>query len=274
LEDLDGERACRTFIDLAQRDLEWLGLDWDGLPRIQSEGLDRIRETAYDLERQERAYPCICTRGDLRAAIEAPQQGTQELRYTGRCRGVYRNIADAESRTGQRAALRFRVAPGNTVVHDELWGATAFDVQAQVGDFLILRRDKSPSYQLSVVVDDAFDGVTEVVRGDDLLPSAARQQLLGEALNLPQERYYHVPLVVDTTGRRLAKRCDDLGLSTLREVGVDPRAIVEWVARSAGISELTRPTARDVLPLFDWKRLPLSPVVFDEPTQRSLLSSR
>jgi glutamyl-tRNA synthetase len=274
LEDLDSERAASPFVELAQRDLEWLGLDWDDAPRLQSEGFDRIRDAALALERRGLAYPCVCTRGDLRAAVSAPQQGATELRYTGRCRGLYRDLADAESRTGQPAALRFNVPEGTTVVHDELWGDRTFDVQKEAGDFLILRRDKIPSYQLSVVVDDAFDDVTEVVRGDDLLPSAARQRLLSQALGLNEKRYYHVPLVVDSTGRRLAKRCDDLGISTLRQAGVDPRAIVGWVARNSGLPELTRTTAREVIPWFDWNRLPKTPIVFDERTRHALMVAR
>jgi glutamyl-tRNA synthetase len=184
------------------------------------------------------------------------------------------DLASAERRSGRPAALRFRAPEGPVTVKDEFSGPHTFDVQAEVGDFPILRRDKIPSYQLSVVVDDAFDGVTEVVRGDDLLPSAARQILLAQPLGLTIPRYYHVPLVVDANGRRLAKRSDDLGISTLREAGIDPRAIVGWVAHTSGIDTLTRTTPREALPVFDWRRVPSTPVVFDEPTQDWLLSAR
>ena len=131
---------------------------------------------------------------------------------------------------------------------------------AEVGDFPILRHNDSPSYQLAVVVDDARDGITEVLRGDDLLPSAARQQLLCRALNLPIPRWVHVPLVTDTCGRRLAKRADDLSLRELRERGLDPRVLVNWVATSIGCSFETCPTAREVLSVFQLGKIPRTKV--------------
>jgi glutamyl-tRNA synthetase len=200
--------------------------------------------------------------------------GTTEIRYPGQCRGKFAGITAAEQITGRKAALRFQVNEGLVAVKDEFSGLHHFDVFHEAGDFPILRRDKIPSYQLAVVVDDAYDGVTEVVRGDDLLPSAARQILIAEALGFDVPRYYHVPLVVDGTGRRLAKRCDDLGISNLRDLGVDPRAIVEWVAQSAGFSEVTRVSPREYLSSFDWERIERSPVIFDEGRLHRLLTSR
>jgi glutamyl-tRNA synthetase len=260
LEDLDNERAAQAHVDGCLFDLEWLGLDWDERPRLQSDGFDRIRAAALALEQRGLAYPCRCTRADLRAAVNAPQQGTTELRYTGRCRTATPELATRDTPHDSGAALRFRVPPGDVHFCDELWGQQRFDVQAEVGDFLILRRDQIPSYQLAVTVDDAVDGVTEVVRGDDLLPSTARQLLLAQALGLQEKRYYHVPLVVDAQGRRLAKRCDDLGIATLREAGIDPRSVVGWVARHSGMPGVERATAQELLSSFAWRRLPLTPV--------------
>jgi glutamyl-tRNA synthetase len=125
-----------------------------------------------------------------------------------------------------------------------------------VGDFVLRRGDGVYAYQLAVVVDDAAQGVTEVVRGDDLLPSTARQFLLRRALGLPEPAYFHVPLVVDAGGRRLAKRADDLSLAELRDRGVDPRAVASWVARSAGIDGAEHESAAELTSRFSMQRVP------------------
>jgi glutamyl-tRNA synthetase len=129
-----------------------------------------------------------------------------------------------------------------------------------VGDFMIARRNGAPAYQVAVVVDDAHQGVTEVLRGVDLLPSAARQQQLQRGLGFATPTWVHVPLVVDETGRRLAKRYDDLSLSELRERGVDPRAVVAWAANSAGFDVPNRVAADEVLSRFELGRVPRQPV--------------
>jgi len=260
IEDLDGERCRPEYIDDCVRDLEWLGLDWDSGPRLQSTGIQEILAAANRLAEEGFAYPCVCTRGDIKASSTAPQQGETEWRYPGTCRGRYRSRIEAETQSGKSAALRFRVEPGLVTVNDVIAGAQTFDVSAEVGDFPILRRDDSPSYQLAVVVDDARDEVTEVLRGDDLLPSAARQQLLCKALNLPIPRWIHVSLVTDTRGRRLAKRADDLSIHELQQRGLDPRVLVNWVAASIGCGLETRPTAREVLSVFQLGKIPRTKV--------------
>jgi glutamyl-tRNA synthetase len=249
LEDLDRERCRPEHVQRIFRDLEWLGLDWDGEPMYQSQRIDVLREAAARLEREGVAYRCICTRAELeRAATQAPQRGVTEWRYPGTCRErapqgralqaqseiVDRSVHAAGARPG---ALRFRVPDGQISFVDGLAGPQAVDVSAEVGDFVILSRNAVPAYQLAVVVDDAAQGVTEVFRGDDLLTSTARQILLQRALGLASPRWFHAPLVLDESGRRLAKRADDLSLESLREAGVDARAILGWVGRSAGLSE-------------------------------------
>lgn len=256
MEDLDGPRCEPRFVDQALQDLEWLGIDWDGPVVLQSTGLPRFAEALERLLRAGMAYPCVCSRGDIRAAQNAPQQGSLELRYPGTCRGRFASVEEALRTTGHDAGVRFRVDPGPVMVDDRFAGKHAFDVAGSVGDFLIGRRDGAPAYQLAVVLDDAAQGVTEIVRGDDLLPSAARQILLQRALGLPTCAYYHVPLVVDESGRRLAKRHDDLSLSELRQRGVDPRALVGWVATSAGMLAGERLSAREYLPSFSLARVP------------------
>jgi glutamyl-tRNA synthetase len=273
LEDLDGPRAKPEMAEAALRDLRWLGLDWDGPDYVQSSGLPEIAAAAARLEQQGAAYACVCSRGDVRSAQSAPQLGDSEPRYLGTCRGKYASMA-AAAVTGKPAGLRLLVAPGEVTIDDQLLGERRFDVQAEVGDFLIAKRDGAPAYQLAVVIDDARQGVTEVVRGEDLLPSAARQRLLQQALGLPSVRYLHVPLVLDETGRRLAKRHDDLSLQELREGGTDPRAIVAWAARSCGVRCGPRVTARVALIDFSLARVPRSPVTLDAETLAELRAAR
>jgi len=273
LVDLDGPRAKPEFADAALRDLAWLGLDWDGPDYLQSTGLAEISAAAARLEEQGLAYACVCSRGDVRSLQSAPQQGDSEPRYPGTCRGKFASVALAEQESGKPAGLRLSVGNASVSIKDELLGERSFDVQAEVGDFLIAKRDRAPAYQLAVVVDDARQGVTEVVRGEDLFPSAARQRLLQQALGLPSVRYVHVPLVLDESGRRLAKREDDLSLQALREGGTDPRAIVAWAAKSCGIASAERITARVALIDFALAKLPHEPLILDAATVALLRES-
>jgi glutamyl-tRNA synthetase len=261
IEDLDGDRSKPEFMTQAVRDLAWLGLDWDGAPIVQSTGLPALKAAIERLLEAGLAYPCTCTRADLQSALSAPQLGAVEPRYPGTCRGRYPSVAAARAASGRDPGVRFRVEPGIVEFVDRVHGPQAVDVAAQVGDFLIARRDGTPAYQLAVVMDDAAQGVTEIVRGDDLLASTARQWLLQSALALPHPSWAHVPLVVDESGRRLAKRERDLGLAELREGGVDPQRIVAWAAASAGFEVGERVAAWDVIPRFDLSALRRDSVV-------------
>jgi len=255
VEDLDRERCKPQLVDACVRDIAWLGLDWDGETRVQSHSLEPYERACKDLLSSARAYACTCTRAEI-TALSAPHADDGEQRYPGTCRGRFASPDAARASTGRESGLRIAVEPGPLEVRDELRGACTFDVAAEVGDFLVRRRDGAIAYQLAVVVDDALDGVTDVVRGDDLLPSAARQILLQRALGLPTPRYWHLPLVTDEHGARLSKRRGDIGLSQLRERGVDPRTVLAWVARSAGLERGPRPAPADLLPGFDLRALP------------------
>jgi glutamyl-tRNA synthetase len=272
IEDLDGPRASLKFADAALRDLEWLGLDWDGVPSVQSEHFERFERAVAGLLADGRAYPCVCTRGDLATAANAPHAGSSEPRYPGTCRGRFSSLAEAERVSGRAAGVRLMVPPGAVEIDDALAGKHRFDVAAEIGDFLVARRGGGASYQLAVAVDDAAEGITEVVRGDDLLPSAARQWHVQSALGLPHPSWVHVPLVVDQGGARLAKRTDALSLSALRARGADPRAIVGWVARSAGVYVEGRVAASEITPVFRLEAVPRGPVAVDEAVVAELSS--
>jgi glutamyl-tRNA synthetase len=274
IEDLDAQRVRPGAIDDTLRDLDWLGLDWDGEPLIQSAGLHRINGAAAALAKSGAAYACVCSRADVAAAQSAPQQGDVEARYPGTCRGRFGSIEEAHSSSGKAAGLRLVVRPGAVVLDDLVHGRVCYDVASEVGDFLITRRDGAPAYQLAVVVDDAHQGVTHVVRGDDLLPSAARQWLVQEALGCAHPRYAHVPLVLDDQGRRLAKRCGDITLASLREGAVDPRAVVGWVAASSGMAVAERLTAQEAARAFDLDALPREPVMLTANTLAALRDAK
>ncbi len=256
------------------RDLEWLGLDWDGPMLLQSSGIERLVSAIDKLVERGLAYACVCTRADIRAAQSAPQQGDQELRYPGTCRGRFDSLEQAERQTGLPAALRLRVPEGEVEIADAFAGSQRFDVAREVGDFPIARKGKLPAYQLAVVVDDAHQGVTEVLRGDDLLPSTARQWQLQRALALPHPTWVHVPLVTDAEGRRLAKRADDLSLDELRSGGTDPRAIVAWAAQTCGMPVSERVTPSQALAGFSLAGVPREPVKIDAATIAALREAR
>lgn len=268
IEDVDAERASQAHVDQILRDLEWLGIEWTGTPRLQSDRLDQLRAAALDLMSRGLAYPCVCGRGDLRAAAlaqgsaeeaaGAPQHAGREFRYPGTCRDRFASIDAAEAQTGRIAGLRLRTQGHVVSFADLLHGSRSEDVEHYPGDFLVLRRDKTPAYHLAVVVDDAEDGVAEVVRGDDLLESTARQVLLGQLLGVEPVSYAHVPLVVDARGKRLAKRDRARSLLELRKRGVSAQAIVTWAARSAGHAapEGGFACAADFIGEFDLGRVP------------------
>jgi glutamyl-tRNA synthetase len=259
LEDLDRTRVRPEASAACLRDLEWLGLDWDGEPCVQSRDTSAYEAALARLAAAGATYACACSRQDILRALSAPHAGEGELRYPGTCRA---RGWTAETSGGRALAVRLRVPAGGVELEDGIAGPFRCDVQDEVGDFLLASRDGFFAYQLAVVIDDARAGVTEVLRGDDLLPSAARQWHLQRALGLAHPRWFHAPLVVDEHGRRLAKRAGALSLAALREAGVDPRALVAWVARSAGQDCAERCTARELAATFSLARLPRMPARF------------
>jgi glutamyl-tRNA synthetase len=261
MEDLDRERVKPGMAEGVLRDLAWLGLDWDGAVCVQSQDTGPMRAAVHALLEAGLAYPCVCTRKEIQNAQSAPHAGEENIRYPGTCRGRFASMEDAARFAGRAPAVRFKVRPGPVEIEDDFAGPFTCDVERESGDFPIARGLDTFAYQLAVVVDDDRTGVTEILRGDDLLPSAARQKLLQEALHLGRPRWYHVPLVVDTQGRRLAKRSDDLSLATLRERGLDRRRLVGWIASRSGFGPIESATPADLAPSFDLNSVPHAPVV-------------
>jgi glutamyl-tRNA synthetase len=225
-EDLDPQRSREDFALAMRDDLRWLGVLWDAEMR-QSERLGEYRKAMAKLAHAGFVYPCHCSRKDLRQAINAPHEDDDEPLYRGRCRPEA-VVAPADLQPG--ASYRFRVPDGDIISFiDGNAGPQSFVAgchRADFGDFVVWRKDGLPSYQLACVVDDAAMGVTEVVRGRDLLRSTGRQILLQRALGLPTPLYFHTELMRDAEGVRLAKRHDALSLRALRESGCTPSDVI------------------------------------------------
>jgi glutamyl-tRNA synthetase len=245
IEDLDAGRVRPELAAVQLRDLAAIGLDWDGEVVVQSSRQDLYADALARLD----VYECFCTRAEIREAASAAH-GPVGI-YPGTCRSL-----DAAARAALRAerrvpALRVRAAGGSVGFEDRVAG----HFEGAVDDFVVRRNDGAYAYNLAVVVDDAAQGVEEVVRGADLIDSTPRQLWLARALGLPEPSHAHVPLVLGADGRRLAKRHGDV---TLRELA--PADAVGWMARSLGLPPAT--TAPELLSAFDPRALPREPTTY------------
>ncbi len=247
IEDLDRPRMRSGVTQRILEDLRWLGLDWDEgpdcggpyAPYTQSERIDLYEQALQRLQAANLVYPCYCSRAEVLQAASAPQQGAEgSPRYPGTCRDLTQRQIRCYEAMGRKPSLRFRVDDERVVTFvDHLNGSQSQQVQQTVGDFIIRRSDGIFAYQFAVVVDDGLMHINQVVRGIDLLSSTARQILLFEALQFPLPAFIHVPLVLDTHGKRLAKRLRSEGLGPLRSTGMTAEQVVSQLATSCGLNE-------------------------------------
>ncbi len=255
VEDIDTPRVRPGMAERQLDELRWLGLDWDGAPLFQSR-----RTSVYEsaLRRLgEAVYECFCSRAEI-AAASAPQ-GDEGPRYPGTCASLTR--AQREQRRRSRPpALRLRVPPGTIEFRDEILGPQSFDTQALVGDFVLRRADGIFAYQLAVVVDDGEMGITQVLRGADLLASTARQILLHRLLGQPEPRWAHAPLVLSAAGERLSKRDRAASLASVRTAETDPGRVVGLLARLSGLAAPGSCRPRELLEGFSLSKIPREPV--------------
>lgn len=222
-----------------QEDLRWLGLNWDGPMISQSERLPRYRKALEELHARRLIFSCSRSRRDVIEAADAPHEGgaDDEPLYPKEFRPPPDAPLPPLSDT-IRTNWRFRVPDDQEIVfHDEAGGAQRAVAGRDVGDFLVWKKDDTPSYQLATVVDEFELGITEVVRGADLIKSTFRQLLLFDALGKPAPLYFHAPLMLDDKGTRLAKRHDSLALRTLRAKGVSADAILQQFEKDPGTGE-------------------------------------
>ena len=272
MEDLDHPRDKPGAAADAVRDLRWLGFDWDG-ECVQSERRGLYRDALETLRAKGLAYPCVCSRRDVEAAQSAPHAGDQ-LFYPGTCRGRFASWREAysylnpstpqplNSPSPRSPCWRFRVPDGARIAFDDAFaGRFEQDVSATLGDFPLARDEFGAGYTLACAVDDLATGVTEVVRGDDLLAATPAQILVSRALGAERDiSYCHVPLVVGPDGRRLAKRHGDTRIAAYRAAGVRPGRIVGRLAASCGWAEEGEETSlAALLPRFDLSTIPRTP---------------
>lgn len=254
IEDLDAERSKPVYIDAVQRDLEALGLTWDEGPYFQHDRTEAYRAAYDELRERGLVYPCFCTRADLHAA-SAPHRGEKPV-YPGTCR----HLSDGEraARAQQRMPAQRLIVPDREVAFvDQVQGSYAQNLAADCGDFLVQRSDGAFAYQLAVVVDDAAQGVTSVVRGVDLLCSTPQQLYLQELLGLPHPAYAHIPLLVAERDRRLSKRDRDAALDALLARFKTPAAVIGHIAGLTGLAPTCDPaTPEELLGTFDLAALP------------------
>ncbi|MDX1930319.1 MAG: tRNA glutamyl-Q(34) synthetase GluQRS, partial [Pirellulaceae bacterium] len=276
IEDIDSPRVKPWAREQTFEDLRWLGLDWDWGPDvggphasyIQTARIDRYREVLQQLCDAKVIYPCTCTRREVAEAASAPHekpltdlQPLEGAIYPGTCRT--RTVPEVHA----EFAWRWRFQPGLVSWNDGVLGHQVANPERQLGDFVIGKSDSTPAYQLAVVVDDHDMGVTEIVRGSDLVPSTYRQLAILTHLGWSAPKYFHVPLMVGTDGRRLAKRHGDTRLSYFRERGIKPQLLVGYLAWTLGWLDSPEEIEPKELvgssKAIDWQTLSALPTVFD-----------
>lgn len=236
MEDIDQDRSREGYRQAIEDDLRWLGLSWDGPVRRQSEHLQRYADGLAPLAARGLLYPCSCTRSDIRAALAAPQEGVVHTVYPGICRGRPMTSRQPEDalRLDLAAALRqLAVAPGFTETGPSHAGRHQVDAAqalASIGDVVLARKgDNVVAYFLASAFDDADQGITHVIRGEDLFDFTPIQVILQALLGLPTPIYHHHRLIRDEAGKRLAKRDDARALAKFRAEGTSPQEIRRMV---------------------------------------------
>lgn len=271
VEDLDPQRCSRQKADQLARDLEWLGLEWDEGAYVsensesyfQSKRSDIYAEYFVQLQEQEFVYPCFCSRSELHAA-EAPHLSDGRIIYAGTCRHL--TAEQREAKAQRRApAYRLRVEDKPISFLDGHYGQQSYNLAEESGDFIVRRSDGVFAYQLAVTIDDALMGITQVVRGCDLLSSTPMQLYIYRLLGFTPPAFCHIPLLVDASGRRLSKRDGDLEIAALRKLYGSPEPIIGLLAFFAG--QIARPEpmrAKDLLPIFDAEKIPTKNIAVPE----------
>ncbi len=307
IEDLDGPRIKEGSAESAISTLEWLGMDWDEGPLVQSHDLSPYTDAMRSLAAEALAYPCALTRAEIEQAASAPHGTSASVSSHPLTRGEAGERSEPDEGSSSppiaRSPLpiaqssesrfppelrpeihardfddpetnwRFAVPPGAIEFTDAFVGAQRIAPAETVGDFVVWTKRAQPAYQLAVVVDDHRQGVTDIVRGDDLLDSAARQLLLYRALRLkPEPAYTHLPLVVGEDGRRLAKRHGDTRVDHYRAHGVQSERIIGLIAFWSGVQDRRAPmSASEFIRAFNLERLPPDAAVFTREDDQWLL---
>lgn len=281
VEDIDPQRSRDEFYPVLEEDLRWLGLDWDEGPDVggpyapytQGERLESYAAAVRTLVGQGAVYPCYCTRKELRQAAERAVRRNAGRGYPGFCRNLTAQERSKREVGGRNPALRCVLPERESVFEDACLGTVRLHTRDLGGDFPVRRSDGVFAYQLAVVADDMAMNITQVVRGEDILDSTPRQLRLYELLGATPPEYAHVPLLVDTDGKKLSKRHQSLELAALRERGVSPHAVTGWLAHACGLRDTARPLRPgELLPGFSFRSLCRGPIVVPRDITDILLS--
>ena len=290
IEDLDPQRSRREYALQIEDDLRWLGLQWDrggtadsadGVSYMQSRRTDIYAHYLNELESKGLTYPCYCTRADILAAVQAasgaPHESDGRIIYPGTCRPSTKGEAKMEQETIAQGKIQKKkstngnssgkastrlIVPDRTIhFTDRHYGPQAVNLATHCGDFVLRRADGAWAYQLAVVVDDALMGVTEVVRGRDLLLSSAQQIYLYELLGFPAPSFAHLPLLINEQGQRLSKRDRSLDMQHLRSQ-YTPEQLIGIIAHAAHLIDRPEPISlSELLSLFTWSSIPTADIL-------------
>lgn len=255
IEDIDRQRSKKEYADTLMRDLEWLGLTWDGVPVYQSSRDHIYKDVLDDIKTKGLTYPCFCTRADI-LSTQAPHESDGRIVYQGTCRN--RNVIPE-----RKGATRIIVPDEDITFTDRHYGDFSINLARHCGDFILQRADGAWAYQLAVVVDDALMGVTEIVRGRDLIHSAAQQTFLRREIapTLPEMIFCHHPLLCNESRQRLSKRDKSLDLGVIRD-NFSPEEILGRIAFAAGLLTEEYPIkANDLIPLFSWDKVGVEDII-------------
>ena len=248
MEDLDTQRTSDEYAEILRQDLLWLGLDWDEETPPQSKRSDVYARYFSLLKDKDLLYPCYCTRSQLHS-VNAPHLSDGTYVYPGTCRNL------TAARADRATSWRVKVPDGAWEFTDLVFGRQTENLSTDCGDFVVRRADGVFVYQLAVTVDDGESGVTEVVRGMDLLSSSPRQMYLQSLFGFSHPRYGHVPMLIAPDGRRLSKRDKDLDLGSLRQ-RLTPEQLLGTLAFAAGLTDQNEPvSAKELSKHFSWDKL-------------------
>ena len=273
IEDLDPQRCKLEYALQLEDDLRWLGLDWDegGTenrgdcgPYLQSQRSEIYEEYLNRLHKTGLTYPCTCTRADI-MATQAPHESDGRIVYKGTCRplAMPNHTVTEYPHSGKQAATRLYVPDKQISFTDGHYGAQSVNLATHCGDFVLRRKDGAWAYQLAVVVDDALMGITEVVRGRDLLLSASQQIYLYDILSLQTPDFIHFPLLCNNERQRLSKRDKSLDMGILRSQ-YTPEQIIGKIAYYAGQTDRPEPmNPEELLKIFAWEKVPVNDIIID-----------
>ena len=254
IEDIDPDRSRREYAEMLMEDLRWLGLNWDIGPFWQSDRYAIYEEQLHRLQETGLTYPCYLSRGEI-FATQAPHEADGRVVYGPELRAKNAELI-AHQTTLRTPSIRLRTISKNITFSDLHYGPQTFNLERQCGDFILRRSDGAWAYNLSVVVDDALMGVTEIVRGRDLLQSVPQQLYLYDLLGFTPPRYAHFPLLCNAQGQRLCKRDKALDMGELRK-HFSAAQILGKIAFYACLTSTEEPvTAQQLLPLFSWQNIP------------------